>query len=476
MGSYSLSLFVWNLGMLCGFRVMGVARTDELFLDLALTFLKLKGAFGHCYEAQVWFKIAEGNSSHASPHDDHNACASNGSTETSAGHVQNPAPDAVNPRHLKLVYSKEDVKGKPGGYPLMAAKIIWAQKYREKRHLIENEVRRHLLLDHKNVLRLLDAFRVPEKEICCLLLELCPPGSIVDIMRVSGTLNSKSTKLRPLQPHLVGSITRGLVQGLDYLHSVCNLVHRDIKPTNILLSADLQAKISDFGLACSIEQCKTEKTRICGTPNYLAPEVFLREGHSPASDLWAVGATLCFMITTSPPFIPNPLTSTILPKAAAPDLAPHQSPFSGPTKEVAKEQVGDAMHKSSSVRSIFRAVLLGEYKVPVDNASAAAVTVVRGLLRRLPEERLTPKDILRLDLCKLPEKMHFYLFMPLVPSVVLHQPSGINSFRQCYLLTICKTLITCKIGRVATAACLLFLISFRLCITQAVCKLRHPPK
>ncbi|VDK81194.1 unnamed protein product [Dibothriocephalus latus] len=102
------------------------------------------------------------------------------------------------------------------------------------------------------------------------------------------------------------------------------------------------------------------------------------------------------MITTCPPFIPRPLTAMVLPKATAPELSlHHQSSSGGPNKAV---DAGDAEHKSNSVRGIFRAVLLGEYKVPVDRATAAAVTVTRGLLRRLPKERLTPKDILGLEL------------------------------------------------------------------------------
>ena len=76
-------------------------------------------------------------------------------------------------------------------------------------------------------------------------------------------------------------------------------VHRDIKLGNILLKRRV-AKLADFGLA--INYHVTEQKQICGTPNFLAPEVLRHRSHQPKSDLWATGCVLFCLLTGKTPF------------------------------------------------------------------------------------------------------------------------------------------------------------------------------
>ena len=79
---------------------------------------------------------------------------------------------------------------------------------------------------------------------------------------------------------------------MSFLHSL-QILHRDIKLGNILLK-DGRAKVADFGLA--IDTNKTKQICICGTPNFLAPEVFQKRQHFATSDIWAAGCVLFCML------------------------------------------------------------------------------------------------------------------------------------------------------------------------------------
>lgn len=76
-----------------------------------------------------------------------------------------------------------------------------------------------------------------------------------------------------------------IVSALEYLHAR-NIVYRDLKPENLLLAKDGHLKITDFGFAKKL----TDRTwTLCGTPEYLAPEIIQSKGHNKAVDWWALG-------------------------------------------------------------------------------------------------------------------------------------------------------------------------------------------
>lgn len=85
------------------------------------------------------------------------------------------------------------------------------------------------------------------------------------------------------------------------MHSL-NIVYRDLKPENLLIGADGHLKITDFGFAKVV----TERTyTLCGTPEYIAPEVIKNEGHGKAADWWALGILIYEMLIGTPPYYDN---------------------------------------------------------------------------------------------------------------------------------------------------------------------------
>lgn len=91
-----------------------------------------------------------------------------------------------------------------------------------------------------------------------------------------------------------------MVLALEHLHKN-NVIYRDLKPENVLINYDGYIKITDFGLS-RLEVNLNEATTMCGTPEYLAPEIVLKQGYGKPADWWTLGSIIYEMIVGIPPF------------------------------------------------------------------------------------------------------------------------------------------------------------------------------
>ena len=115
------------------------------------------------------------------------------------------------------------------------------------------------------------------------------------------TLLARLRRTRPLPLDEALTISADLLRGLAYAHSK-GIIHRDVKPANILLTSEGRAKIADFGVARPLHSSLTATRSLVGTPNYMSPEQVRTTPVSPRSDLFSAGAVMYEMLTGMKPF------------------------------------------------------------------------------------------------------------------------------------------------------------------------------
>lgn len=101
-----------------------------------------------------------------------------------------------------------------------------------------------------------------------------------------------------------------IVDGLLYLHSH-KIVHRDMKLPNLLVTGDMRVKIADFGLATQLKTTTEKHMTMCGTPNYMPPEVASRISHGLPADVWSLGIIMYTLLVGRPPFDTDAVASTL---------------------------------------------------------------------------------------------------------------------------------------------------------------------
>jgi len=141
-------------------------------------------------------------------------------------------------------------------------------------------------LDHPGIVRLFGT--CSDVTYLYLLMEYVPGGELFTYIRQYGKLNVNIAKFYASE----------LVLIIEYMHSR-NIIYRDLKPENILLDIDGHVKLTDFGFAKYVQD---RTWTICGTPDYLAPEVIAGNGHGKAVDWWSLGILIFEMLAGHPPF------------------------------------------------------------------------------------------------------------------------------------------------------------------------------
>jgi serine/threonine protein kinase len=175
---------------------------------------------------------------------------------------------------------------------LVALKALKAELVRDQifRRRFEHEARAAAEVRHKNLIPVLTSGR--EEDLCYLVMRYVESRSLADITETDG-------------PQSLGEVVRlgaGLGSGLDALHDA-GLVHRDVKPSNILIDARGRALLTDFGLAKGrAYTALTRPGQALGTLDYMAPELVRGEPATPSSDIYALGCVIFECLTGAPPF------------------------------------------------------------------------------------------------------------------------------------------------------------------------------
>ncbi|KAK4436104.1 Serine/threonine-protein kinase TIO [Sesamum alatum] len=187
-------------------------------------------------------------------------------------------------------------------------------------------------LKHENIIAMLDSFESPQE--FCVVTEFAQ-GELFEILEDDKCLPEEQ----------VQAIAKQLVRALHYLHSN-RIIHRDMKPQNILIGAGSVVKLCDFGFARAMSANTVVLRSIKGTPLYMAPELVREQPYNHTADLWSLGVILYELFVGQPPFYTN------------------------------------------SVYALIRHIIKDPVKYP-DNISSSFKSFLQGLLNKVPQHRLT---------------------------------------------------------------------------------------
>lgn len=216
-----------------------------------------------------------------------------------------------------------------------------AEQARARRDRTLREARAVAQLSHPHIIVVHDV--VEEDERPYIVMELIEGGSLADRIAQRG----------PIDPREAARIGADLLGALRAAHAA-GVLHRDIKPANVLVdSATGRAVLTDFGIAqVAGATTLTETGSFVGSPEYTAPERMSGERTGPASDLWSLGALLCTALSGESPF------------------------------------------RRDSLGGILHAVVFADIRTPPQ--AEPLLPVVRGLLERDPDRRLTAEEAERM--------------------------------------------------------------------------------
>lgn len=185
-------------------------------------------------------------------------------------------------------------------------------------------------LNHNHIISVFDSF---ETETEFTLVMECAHGELYEVLQ--------DDKRLPVE--MVQQIAKQLVQALHYLHSN-RIIHRDIKPQNILVGHNGIVKLADFGFARSMSYNTMVLTSIKGTPLYMAPELVQEQPYNHTADLWSLGCILYELYYGKPPFYTDKLYTLINQIVHDPVL------YEGPISSDLKSFLKGLLTKTSSKR------------------------------------------------------------------------------------------------------------------------------
>ena len=162
---------------------------------------------------------------------------------------------------------------------------------------LKRETKRCLELTHRNIIRIYDF--IEDKEAAAIAMEYVDGKTLTELRVEKETRVFEVSEIKAW----IGEVCAGL----HYAHQEVGVVHRDLKPTNLMLTSKKQVKIADFGIAQSMSDSMTRLTMrrvssTSGTPAYMSPQQLGGESPKASDDVYAMGVTIFELLTSKPPF------------------------------------------------------------------------------------------------------------------------------------------------------------------------------
>ncbi|MDY6870399.1 MAG: protein kinase [Actinomycetota bacterium] len=221
-----------------------------------------------------------------------------------------------------------------------------------------------------------------------LVMELVEGGTLRELLRERG----------PMPPHAAAAVLVPVLSGLAVAHRA-GLVHRDVKPENVLISDDGEVKIADFGLVRAVAEAKITSTSvILGTATYLSPEQVGTGNAGPGSDVYSVGVLTFELLTGVTPFSGDSALAVAYQRMDN-DVPPPSSVISGvplqfddlvlrATARDPADRYADARDMGAELEEIIEELRLPPFQVPAPRHSAQHASAVL-YHSQLPDQQVT---------------------------------------------------------------------------------------
>jgi eukaryotic-like serine/threonine-protein kinase len=203
----------------------------------------------------------------------------------------------------------------------LALKVLMEHYAKDERFVgrFWREAQSAAALNHPNVVQIYDQGRADDGRYY-IAMEYVPGGSLKDLILRRG----------PIGPSEAARLASQVAEALHAAHR-CGIVHRDIKPQNVLIGEAGEAKVADFGIALAASRTSTSGTNLLfGTPSYMSPEQAMGERVGPESDLYSLGVVLYEMLTGTVPFTAEGPLATAMKHVIEPPLSPRRRNASVP--------------------------------------------------------------------------------------------------------------------------------------------------
>lgn len=174
---------------------------------------------------------------------------------------------------------------------LYAMKVLNKERVELKKQETHVKTERDILVEMNRspfLVNFYGSFQTPTK--LYFILEYCAGGELFNFLQKCKHFDEPTAKFYAAQ----------ILLAIEFLHKK-DIVYRDLKPENVLIDSDGYIKISDFGLS-RLNIKGNEAKSICGTPEYLAPEIIMKIGYGKPVDWWTFGSIVFEMLTGFPPF------------------------------------------------------------------------------------------------------------------------------------------------------------------------------
>jgi calcium/calmodulin-dependent protein kinase kinase 2 len=190
------------------------------------------------------------------------------------------------------VFKAIDDKGEAVAIKVYNKRVLksrWIGKSRTALDLLNTEIQVMSVLNHPNIVKLREVIDKEDSKKIYLILEYAEQGSLFN--------------MSPIEEATARPLFRALITAINYLHNEVFVVHRDIKPQNLLMTGKNELKICDFGAAQFMEAMRDELTNSAGTYIFMPPEAHRnKKFQGRPADIWACGITLYFLLSGQTPF------------------------------------------------------------------------------------------------------------------------------------------------------------------------------